>query len=211
MIGDFHDVRFPVHVAFGATGGPERRTEITALMSGHEKRNARQAHSRRRFDAASGIRSLDDLDAVVAFFEARRGELVAFRFRDPLDWKSGSARVEPTPQDQAIGTGDGEATGFQLVKRYGEGAAAYVRPIRLPVAESVSVAVDGVALPASDFSVDPLGGIVTLATPPATGAAVTAGFAFDIKARFATPSLTVSVSAFRAGQIPSIPVVEVIG
>ena len=35
MIGDFHDVRFPVHVAFGATGGPERRTEITALMSGH--------------------------------------------------------------------------------------------------------------------------------------------------------------------------------
>ena len=211
MIGDFHDVRFPVHVAFGATGGPERRTEITALMSGHEKRNARQAHSRRRFDAASGIRSLDDLDAVVAFFEARRGELVAFRFRDPLDWKSGSARAEPTPQDQAIGSGDSATTQFQLVKRYGEGAEAYVRPIRLPVAESVSVAVDDTALPTSDFSVDPLSGVVTLLTPPATGAAVTVGFAFDLKARFATPSLTISVSTFKAGQIPSIPIVEVIG
>ena len=123
----------------------------------------------------------------------------------------GSLRAEPTPQDQALGTGDGEATGFQLVKRYGEGAEAYVRPIRLPVAESVSVAVDGTALPALDFSVDPLSGVVTLVTPPATDAAITAGFAFDIKARFATPSLTVSVSAFKAGQIPSIPIVEVIG
>lgn len=211
MIGDFHDVRFPVHVAFGATGGPERRTEITTLLSGHEKRNARQTHSRRRYDAASGIRSLDDLDAVVAFFEARRGELIAFRFRDPLDWKSSSPRAEATATDQAIGTGNGATTTFQLVKRYGEGEDAYVRPIHLPLAATVSVAVDGAALAPENVSIDALTGLVTLATPPASNAMITAGFDFDIKARFDTSSLSVSLTAFKAGQIPSIPIVEVIG
>lgn len=210
MIGEFHDVRFPVHVGFGATGGPERRTEVTTLLSGRERRNARQIHSRRRFDAASGVRSLDDLDAVVAFFEARRGELVAFRFRDPLDWKSGSARNPTTVQDQAIGNGDGTTVTFQLMKQYGEGADAYQRPIRLPVSDSVSIAVDGQSLNAADFTTDAATGLVTLATAPAPGSVITAGYEFDIKARFATASLSVSVSAFKAGQIPSIPIVEVI-
>jgi uncharacterized protein (TIGR02217 family) len=54
----FHDVRFPVAVSFGATGGPERRVEIVALTSGREKRNLRLAHSRRHFDAGTGVRSL---------------------------------------------------------------------------------------------------------------------------------------------------------
>jgi uncharacterized protein (TIGR02217 family) len=71
----FHEVRFPDDISRGARGGPERRTQIVALASGDEERNASWANSRRRYDVAYGIRRADDLAAVVAFFEARNGRL----------------------------------------------------------------------------------------------------------------------------------------
>lgn len=52
----------------GARGGPERRTQIVELTSGDEDRNASWADSRRRYDAAYGIRRADDLATVVSFF-----------------------------------------------------------------------------------------------------------------------------------------------
>ena len=98
----FHEVRFPEDVSFGATGGPERRNEIVALTSGREKRNLRFAQSRRRFDAGTGVRSLADLYEIVAFFEARRGSLHGFRFRDPFDMKSCPPDAQPSAFDQFI-------------------------------------------------------------------------------------------------------------
>lgn len=205
----FHDLRFPTAISFGATGGPERRIEIVAMTSGEERRNLRQSRSRRRFDAGTGLRALDDLGEIVAFFEARRGALHAFRFRDPFDHKSSGLGDEPESMDQEIGIGDGQATSFQLAKIYGNGAEAYRRAITLPVAESVRVAMDGFELDASAFSVDARTGSVTLDVAPAAGSVVTAGFLFDIAARFDTDRLEISLSSFKAGQIPSIPIVEV--
>ena len=208
----FHDVRFPVAVSFGATGGPERRVEIVALTSGRETRNLRLAHSRRHFDAGTGVRSLSDLYEIVAFFEARRGSYHGFRFRDPFDMKSCLPDATPGPLDQALGQGNGARAAFQLVKRYGEGEDAYLRPIRKPVAGSVRVAVGGVerASPAQ-FSVDHATGTVTFApgAVPPSGASVTAGFEFDIAARFDAERIAISLSAFKAGQIPTIPIVEI--
>lgn len=205
----FHDERFPTAISFGATGGPERRVEIVTMMSGEERRNLRQSRSRRRFDAGTGLRALDDLGEIVAFFEARRGALHAFRFRDPFDHKSSGLGDEPESMDQEIGIGDGETVTFQLAKRYGSGPEAYQREITLPVAGSVQVAVDGFELDASAFSVDTMTGVVTLDAAPAEGSLVTAGFRFDIAARFDTDRLEISLSSFKAGQIPSIPIVEV--
>ena len=208
----FHDVRFPVAVSFGATGGPERRIEIVSLTSGREKRNLRFAHSRRHFDAGTGVRSLADLYEIVAFFEARRGSCHGFRFRDPFDMKSCLPDATPSPDDQLLGTGDGTRAAFQLVKRYGEGGDAYVRPIRKPAAGTVRVAVAGVerASPAH-FSLDHATGVVTFAPGaiPSAGAQVTAGFEFDIAARFDAERIAISLSGFKAGQIPSIPIVEI--
>ena len=204
----FHDVRFPAVVSFGTTGGPERQNEIVTLTSGRERRNARFAQSRRRYDAGTGVRSADDLHEVIAFFEARRGSLHAFRFRDPFDMKSCAFAGTPSPLDQAVGTGDGETLRFALAKTYGEGADAYRRPIEKPVGESVRVALAGVETTA--FSVDPQSGEVVLAEAPADGVAITAGFEFDVPVRFDTAHLSVSLTAFGAGQIPSIPLVEVL-
>lgn len=154
----FHDVRFPTSISFGATGGPERRVETISLTSGREQRNLRQSRSRRRFDAGTGVRALDDLSGIVAFFEARRGAFHAFRFRDPFDHRSCAPGTEPAATDQVIGLGDGDRTQFQLTKAYGQGADAYIRNIALPVEGSVRIAVDGFLLDADAFAVNLLNG-----------------------------------------------------
>ena len=81
MSSGFHEVSFPMSLAFGTTGGPERRNDIVLLSNGFESRNARWRSARRRFDAGSGIKSADDLYRLVAFYEARQGSLYGFRFR----------------------------------------------------------------------------------------------------------------------------------
>ncbi|MCC5980357.1 MAG: DUF2460 domain-containing protein [Oceanicaulis sp.] len=200
----FHDVLFPLSVRLGARGGPERLTEIVELASGHEERNSPWAHSRRRWDAGPGVRSRDDLALLTAFFEARRGRLHAFRFRDPADHASCLPSGTPFAGDQLLGLGDGVRTRFALLKRYGTGESAYQRPIHLPVAENVLVAVNGSTVA---FTLDD--GEIVFDAPPADGAAVTAGFHFDVPVRFDTDRLEVSLDHFGAGLAASVPLVEV--
>lgn len=206
----FHEVRFPLDVSLGSRGGPVRRTDIVALASGAEQRNARWARSRRRYDAGLGVRDLDALHAVIAFFEERRGRLIGFRLHDRMDWKSCPPSATPTPLDQALGAGDGERASFQLRKTYGGAFAPYERPIAKPVAGSVRVAVAGVELVEGEgFECDPASGLVTLAVPPGAGELVTAGFAFDTPVRFDVDELDIDLSAFEAGAAPSIPMIEI--
>jgi uncharacterized protein (TIGR02217 family) len=208
MTAAFHEMLFPLDITLGSAGGPERRTEIVALASGREERNARWAHSRRRYDAGYGVKTFEALAQVIAFFEERRGMLYGFRWRDRLDHSSAAPGVAVTALDQAIGVGDGETTAFPLVKMYGETFAPYARPVMKPVSGSVRVGVNGVELE-SGFAVDLTTGVVTLAEPPGAGDAVSAGFLFDVPVRFDTDYLEIDLSAFAAGAIPKIPLVEI--
>lgn len=140
----FHEVRFPAGISLGATGGPERRTEIVVLGSGAEERNSRWADSKRSYNAGYGIKRVDDLHAVIAFFEERRGRFHGFRWKDWSDFKSAAPNATVTALDQAIGTGNGVNATFQLVKTYGSAFAPWRREIKKPIAGSVRVAVAGV-------------------------------------------------------------------
>lgn len=207
---NFHDVRFPAPLSAGSSGGPERRTEIVTLSNGFEERNSPWRNSRRRYDAGLGVRSLDDLSQVIAFFEARQGQLYAFRWKDWTDYKSCKPSARPTALDQVIGTGDGTQSEFQLVKSYRSGGISYARPITKPVALTVVAAVDGVALTeGGDYSIGYATGRVVFAVPPMVGAEVTAGYEFDVPVRFDTDRLAASLASLSAGEIPSVPVVEV--
>ena len=203
----FHEVRFPENISRGARGGPQRRTQIVELASGVEERNASWANSRRRYDVAYGIRRVDDLAAVVAFFEARKGRLYGFRFKDWADHKSCVPSGTPSPTDQLIGTGDGEQTEFKLTKEYASGGHSWVRAITKPVTGTVRIAVDGDEQ-MSGWSVDAMTGILTFATAPAEGVAIRAGFEFDVPVRFDTDVLDVTLDIERLGSITSIPLVE---
>lgn len=208
----FHDIRFPTEISRGAHGGPERRTDVVVLGSGFEERNARWANSRRAYNAGYGLRSLDDLHAVIAFFEERRGRLYGFRWKDHADWKSCPPEQTPTALDQVIGTGTGAAAAFQLIKRYGSAHAPWDREIKKPVAGTVLVAVGGAAqTPEVNFVADPGTGLITFLAGhiPPNGVLVTAGFEFDVPVRFDTDKLELDLRGFRHGAIPNIPIVEI--
>lgn len=206
----FHEVRFPANLSFGSVGGPERRTEIVSLTNGFEERNTPWAESRRRYDAGVSLRSLDDIAELIAFFEARQGQLHAFRWKDWADYKGCSASAEIGFEDQLIGVGDGVERSFQLTKTYRSGPSAQVRRISKPVEGTVRAGLQGDELQAGvHFDVDWTTGLVTFATPPAVGEQVTAGFEFDVPVRFDTDKIQVSVASFQAGDVPHVPVLEV--
>jgi uncharacterized protein (TIGR02217 family) len=212
MTSSFHEVLFPLGIALNSAGGPQRRTDVVTLGSGAEERNARWAHSRRRYDAGYGVKTFDALSQVVAFFEERRGRLHGFRWRDRLDHSSAASGVSTTPTDQVIGTGDGVTATFQLGKTYGALYSPYRRLIAKPVPGSVRIAVAETEVEqGTQFTIDVATGVVTFLPShiPPLGAAITAGFLFDVPVRFDTDYLEVDLSAFAAGAIPKIPLVEI--
>jgi uncharacterized protein (TIGR02217 family) len=206
----FHEVRFPASLSFGSIGGPERRTDVVTLANGFEERNTPWAHSRRRYDAGLGLRSLDDIEVLIAFFEARRGQMHGFRWKDWSDYKSARATAEVAFDDQVIGTGDGSTGVFQLCKTYRSGSFSYQRPIAKPVGGSVRIGIDQDELREGvDFTLDDGLGQVTFAHPPGEGRTIVAGFEFDVPVRFDTDRILTSVVSFQAGDVPNVPVVEV--
>jgi uncharacterized protein (TIGR02217 family) len=204
-MSEFHEARLPARLAFGCTGGLERRTDVVTLASGFERRTSPWSQGRRRWLIATAARPLDEVAELLAFFEARGGRLAGFRFRDPADFKSCAPSGATAAGDQAIGTGDGARKAFQLVKAYG----TVSRTIAKPVAGTVKVSVAGVVLAAGAFSVDTTTGLVTLNAAPAVGAAVKAGFEFDTPARFDTDRLDVTLEGFAAARVTACALVEV--
>ena len=206
----FHEVRFPLRVALGTSGGPVRRTDIVSLSNGRENRNRRWQDARRRYDAGSGVRSVDDLYEVLAFFEARAGQFFGFRFHDPVDHKSCAPGGTVNASDQQIGTGNGATAAFQLVKRYGDAGGETVRVIDKPVAGTVVVSVAGSSVAPADYTVNHATGVVTFKPGkiPASGA-IRAGFVFDVPVRFDTDRIDIDLAQFNAGRIPTIPLAEI--
>ena len=194
----FHNVRFPLDLSFGASGGPTRSVDITELANGQEHRNTAQSRSRRRYNAVTGVKSVEDAQLLADFFEARSGSLYGFLFHDPIDHSSGGA--SPTMTDQVLGTGDSQTTHFQLIKRYGD----VVRPITHPRPETVLVAVNGHTVSHT------IGerGVVEIA-PPQVGDIVTAGFLFDVPVRFDSDRLILSLDTHGAASATDVPLVEI--
>ena len=206
----FHEIRFPANLSFGSVGGPERRTEIVTLSNGFEERNTPWKHARRRYDAGVSMRSLDDVELLIAFFEARQGQLNGFRWKDWSGYKSCPASKDLNFEDQLIGYGDGETTEFQVYKTYSSGSESYRRPLSKLVVGTIQVGVQRDILSETlHYSVDYNTGMVTFFTAPDEGVEVTAGYEFDVPVRFDTDRIQTSVASFQAGDMPNVPIVEV--
>jgi uncharacterized protein (TIGR02217 family) len=203
----FDDVPFPLPLGLDATVAPEFSTSVTITASGHERRNALWSDARLRFDVGPGVRSEADLGTLIAFFRARRGQARGFRMRDPADFSSHAMTGTPTPGDQMLGIGDGLRATFQLVKRYGAGSEAQVRPITRPVAVSVRVAL-GASEAVTGWTLEP-DRKIRFADAPAVGVEVRAGFLFDVPVRFAEDRLDISGAGLAAGEAPSVPLLEI--
>jgi uncharacterized protein (TIGR02217 family) len=197
----FHDVRFPTDIAFGSGGGPVFSTDIVELASGYEQRNINWAAARARFNVAHGIKTQEQLAALIAFFRARRGRAHSFRFKDWTDYQA---------VGQSLGVGDGVRTAFQLVKLYTSGGITETRNITKPVAGMLVPYLAGVAQ-VTGFSVNAATGVVTFVSAPGVGVAVTADFEFDVPVRFDTDRLSSSLDSYGSFSWADIPLVEVRG
>lgn len=199
----FEDVSFPLALGREVAVEPAFRTAIVATASGAEQRNAEWADARLSFDAGPGVRSEAELQALIAFFRARRGAAIGFRLRDPFDDSSNGMTGVPSAGDQLLGAGDGARTAFALVKDYG----GQERRITRPVAGSVLVSVDGDPVE-SGWSLGAKG-VIEFEDAPADGASVRAGYRFDVPVRFAEDRLSLNRATFLAGEAPSVPLVEI--
>lgn len=199
----YADVRFPLELGLNATVEPGFSTTIATSPGGFEYRNADWQQARLRFDVGPGLRSSADVQLLLKFFRSMRGNATAFRFQDPTDFSSSGMTGEPSHSDVVLGAGDGALRRFPLVKAYGDGE---VRRITRPRQESITVAIDGV--PATEWALAE-GGVIEFHQPPAAGARISAGYLFDVPVRFEQERLSVGRGAQLAGELVSIPLVEV--
>lgn len=195
----FVEVQFPADISYGSSGGPEYVTDIVASSNGFEQRNVSWEQARARYNVAHGVKTKTQLDTLIAFFRARKGKAHGFRFKDWTDYQATA---------EALGTGNGVQTQFQLVKRYVSGMVTELRSIKKPVSGTVQVYKAGV-LQASGLSVDAATGLVTFMVAPPVGQAVTASFQFDVPVRFDTDRLAASLDAYGIHSWLDIPLVEV--
>ena len=202
----FDDVPYPLALGRDASCAPEFSTSIAVTASGHERRGSLWSDARLHYDVGPGVRSEEELGTLIAFFRARRGAARGFRLADPFDFSSNGMTGTPTMLDQLIGLGDGLADRFRLIKRYGLADDPQIRPITRPRTGTVTVSVDG--QPATGWTLEP-GGVIAFAAAPSEGAAIRAGFLFDVPVRFASDRLDISGAAFMAGEAPSVPLIEI--
>lgn len=194
----FVETRFPDDISYGSSGGPEYATDVVATESGYEQRNINWEAARARYNVAHGVKTQAQLDALIAFFRARKGRAVGFRFKDWADFQGIGV---------SLGTGTGAQTQFQLIKRYQSGGVEEVRAVTKPVAGTVKLYLNSV-LQNSGVSVNTATGMVTFSSPPGSGVAVSADFEFDVPVRFDTDRLSASLDAYGVHSWNDIPLVE---
>lgn len=196
----FIETRFPADISYGSAGGPAYSTDIVMTQGGYEQRNINWAQARTRYNVAYGVRTQPQLDALIAFFRARKGRASGFRFKDWTDFSA---------VNQLIGTGDGSTTQFQLVKHYDSGGVTETRIISKPVSGTVAIYFDEAVQSGSSYSVDITTGRVTFVTAPSADVEITADFEFDVPVRFDTDRLSAALENYGISSVSDIPLVEV--
>ena len=194
----FHEIQFPPKIAYGARGGAQFNTTVTANLAGFEQRNINWDKSRGSWDISTGIKNKADMDSVVAFFRARFGKAYGFRFKDWTDYQG---------IGENIGTGNAVKTGFQLIRNYASGSYGYVREVKKPVSGTVKIYLNSV-LQSSGYSIDYTTGIVTFTTAPGNTVVVNADFEFDVPVRFDTDTISVRADGPGTFAWDSIAIVE---
>ena len=200
-MASFHEVQFPPDIAYGAAGGPGYSTSVITTVAGYEKRNANWAAARGRWNVAQGLKTREQVASLIAFFRARKGRAYGFRFKDWTDFQALA---------QLIGTGDGVAKTFPLVKHYASGGITEARTITKPVTGTTKIYLNGTPQ-ASGWSVNTATGVVTFTAAPANGAVITADFEFDVPARFDTDQMDITIETYELGRWGQIPIVEIRG
>jgi uncharacterized protein (TIGR02217 family) len=198
----FHEILFPEDVSYGSSGGPGFNTTVIELSSGHEQRNINWSEAKANYEAQHGVKTRAQMEELIDFFWARRGKAYGFRFKDWADFDL---------TGEAIGTGDGIKTAFQVIKTYEPAGYPYQRIIRkLNPAVPLVVYNNGVLVPQpSGCTVDNNTGLITFAIPPVVDHVITVVGEFHVPVRFDIDDMKVTHDQWEVMSWPSIPLVEI--
>jgi uncharacterized protein (TIGR02217 family) len=168
---------FPVlpGLEWGVMKVPTFATQVIRSLTGREVRGSLQQYPvweyTLKYEFLKGGNLGSDLNSLMAFFVARQGQFDSFLYSDPAD---------SSVTAQSIGTGNGTATTFQLVRTLSGGGAAFVEPVNNP---NVITGIYVAGVLQTGYSVSATG-LVTLASAPANGVAVTWTGTFYYRVRF---------------------------
>jgi uncharacterized protein (TIGR02217 family) len=198
------EIRFPISVSKGASGGDFFDERISILPSGHEQRVKKRALALGRWTISFNNRDKTLFQQLRNFFLAMGGQHHAFRVQDAQDYESDSE------QSCSPATGNGAITAFQLQKTYtiASPATAYVRTIDKPVSGTVRMFVNGTEA-LSGWTVNTTTGIVTFSVAPTAGHTVKATYEFDKIGRFAENGRESSIDAHNIYTWDQITIIEV--
>lgn len=160
---------------------PEFTTRIQRGVSGAEARAAMQAYPTVRFTLDYDVirhGASVDLRQLKGFFLARRGAFDSFLFTDETDF---------SVTDQAIGTGDGTTTQFQLARTWGYDASSQLTEPVMNVNAITNVKKAGTATTAYTINST---GLITFTTAPTAGQAITWTGSYYYRARFLSDNLS---------------------
>ncbi|GHH09387.1 hypothetical protein GCM10008023_06010 [Sphingomonas glacialis] len=151
-------------------------TAITTASNGRERRRSLWSYPKWSFKVSYEVLrdrpTQRDVDRLVTFFNIQAGRRLNFTFYDPGD---------NTVEAQQFGTGDGVTTQFQLIRSKTFAGEPFDEPVRAVVGEPM-ILLNGAVVALSSTSINT--GLVTFATPPATGATLTWSGQFLFLCRF---------------------------
>lgn len=156
------------------TRSPKHSTTVKTSVSGREFRFSNWSYPKYEwkfdFEVLRETGALTEMRTLMGFVNARGGSFDSFLLADPDD---------NAVTLQAVGTGNGTTTQFQLVRTWG----GYVEPV-YNLNGAALIYVNGVLRTLTTHYTISATGVVTFVTPPPNGHAVTASFSFYWRVRF---------------------------
>ena len=171
--------------------------------TGHEQRNINWEKAKASYTISLANKTQDEIEEVIAFFYARRGRAIGFRFKDWMDYQA---------KNQIIRVGNNAAKEYQLVKTYSSGGIDYKRIIKKPVRDSVEIFLNDELLEEEyDYTIDYATGIITFddSKIPTDSEIITASFEFDVPVRFDNDELNISTTDLNVNTWSNIKLVEI--
>jgi len=148
-----------------------------------------------RAATGSGV-GYDELRTIAGFFLQQQGTFQPFLFDDPTDNAIAA---------QVVGTGDGSASAFQLVRSMG----GFAEPMTAPNALT-AIHFNGVRQDPAGYTVDADTGLVTFTAPPPAGQVITADFTYRFRVRFADDSAEFENFMYQLWQLKQIKLQSVL-
>ncbi|MEN3329008.1 MAG: hypothetical protein V7638_3815 [Acidobacteriota bacterium] len=195
--------------------GPSIEAAVSILTSftGVETVNPNRSQMRRTYNAAMGVKSLNDVFTLLTFWHAMGGPTTGFLVKDWIDFQT--TRLATTHAtgitSQGVATNVGGAV-WQLQKKYTVGATDHLRTLTRPKAGGAIYFDGSLATVTTNYTYDTTTGLLTVVSGSPT--AITHSLEFFVPCRFLQKTLPMDLLKYSNGSgivdVPDIPLIEIL-